>query len=187
MTNRDWFCLALRVFGIWALLQGVDLLVPNLMQFINIRGGNAVHFIPTLLWLTGRTAIGLVLLLFAPAIAIRFYPNPASTETTCRVDEAKLLKIGIQLLAVYALLLAFQSGATVVGGLWMSDEDFDGVHPRMDFYFSDSAYIASMFSLGLNLAFAAILLMWNEHVVAFIQRNRYVPERDAREPPPNGD
>lgn len=185
MTNRDWFCLALELFGIWLLIQAVETIVPYLLFAIS---GNPVVQNPTqvatmVLWLIGRTAIALVLLLFAPAISARFYPSMTSTETTHLEDEAKPLKVGIQLLAVYALLLAVQSGAGVILGL-LSGVDY-GFAPGANFGGTGSRYFASLLTCGLNLAFAAILLMWNERIVTLIAKFRYIPERDAYEPPPD--
>ncbi len=185
MTNRDWFCLALELFGIWLLIHAVETIVPYLLFAIS---GNLVGQSPTqvaimVLWPIGRTAIALVLLLFAPAISERFYPSIATTETTHLDNEAKPLKVGIQLLAVYALLLAVQSAAGVILGL-LSGVDYS-LAPGATFGSTGRSYIASLLTCGLNLAFAAILLVWNERIVTFIAKFRYVPERDAYEPPPD--
>ncbi len=187
MTNRDWFCLALRLFGIWLLIRAVETIVPYLLFAViaNVVAQSFVQVASTVLWLIGRTAIGLVLLLFAPAISERFYPSIATTETTHLDNEAKPLKVGIQLLAVYALLLAVQSATGVILGL-LSDVDYSFA-PGANFGGTGRGYLASLLTFGLNLAFAAILLVWNERVVTFIAKFRYVPERDAYEPPPDGE
>jgi hypothetical protein len=124
MTDRDWFCLALRLFGIWHLIEAVETIVPYLLFAIGANGvgQNAFYVVSMIIWLIVRTAIGLVLLLFAPAIAARVFPGTASTETTHSDDKARPLKVGIQLLAVYALLLAVQSGAGVILGLLSGDK-----------------------------------------------------------------
>ncbi len=183
MTNRDWFCLALRLFGIWLLIHAVEMIVP-LMWAISVNGigQHFAHVVSMVLWPIGRTAIGLVLLFFATAIAARFYPSMASTETTHLDDETKPLKVGIQLLAVYALLLAVQSGAGVILGL-LSGDNYD-LTRGANFIGAKTSYFTSLLTFGLNLAFAVILLVWNERVVTLIAKFRYVPERDAYEPPP---
>lgn len=127
-------------------------------------------------WLIARTAIGLVLVLFAPAITARFYPSTATKETTHSDDEVKLLKVGIQLLAVYALLLAVQYGAGVIIGLMQ----IDNYAVLLE---TEPEYLSNLLNFGLNIAFAAILLMWNDRVVTLIAKIRYVPERDADKPP----
>lgn len=184
MTNRDWFCLALRLFGIWLLIEAVETIVPYLLFAIsgNVRGQNMSWVVTTVLWLIARTAVGLVLLFFAPAIAVRFYPRTTSTEKTHFDDEARPLKIGIQLLAVYALLLAVQSGAGVIMGLLSGDHY--GFALAANFNGAERGYLASLLTFGLNLAFAAVLLIWNERVVTLIAKFRYIPERDAYTPPP---
>ena len=184
MTNRDWFCVALRLFGIWLLIEAVETIVPYLLFSIsgNAVGQNMSMVVAMVLWLIGRSAIGLVLLFFAPAIAVRFYPSTASTEITHSDDEARPLKVGIQLLAVYALLLAVQSGAGVILGLLSGDRY--GLALGTNFNGAERGYLASLLTCGLNLAFAAILLIWNERVVTLIAKFRYIPERDAYRPPP---
>ena len=186
MTNRDWFCLALRLFGIWLLIHAVEMIVP-LMWAISVKGvgQHFAHVVSMVLWPIGRTAIGLVLLFFAPAIAARFYPSTASTETMHFDDEAKPLKVGIQLLAVYALLLAIQSGAGVILGL-LSGDNY-GLAQGTYFNSAERGYFTSLLTFGLNLAFAAILLIWNERIVTLIAKFRYIPERDAYKPPPDGE
>ncbi len=183
MTNRDWFCLALRLFGIWLLIGAIETIVPSLLFFIGANGlpNNTSYLVSMFLWLIGRTAVGLGLLLFAPAIAARFYPATTSTEAIESYDEARPLKIGIQLLAVYALLLAVQAGAGVVFGLLSLDKYTLGMGRISNG--GEENYLASLLTCGLNLAFAGILLIWNERVVTLIAKIRYIPERDAYKPP----
>src|SRR4051812_15112512 len=82
MTDRDWFCLALRLFGIWLLIEAVEATVPYLLFAIGANGvgQNTFYVVSMIIWLIMRTAVGLVILLFAPAIAARVYPGTASTE-----------------------------------------------------------------------------------------------------------
>jgi hypothetical protein len=152
MINRDWFCVALRLFGIWLLIEAVESVVPYLLYAIsgNVAGRNMSYVVSMFLWLIGRTAIGLVLLFFAQAIAVRFYPSTASTETTHSDDEARPLKVGIQLLAVYALLLAVQSGAGVILGLLSGDSY--ALALGTNFNGAERGYFASLLTFGLNLA-----------------------------------
>jgi len=184
MRNQDWFCLALRLFGIWLLIQAVETFVSYVSFFFS--SGNAFTrqiIVSTVAWSVGRTASGLVLLLFAPAIATRFYPSRVAAETTRpEVDGTKPLKVGIQLMAVYALLLAVQSGAGVILGLL--NGGFGNGAMAMNFRGAGASYLASLLTVGLNLAFAAMLLIWNDRIITFIEKFRYVPERDAYEPPP---
>ncbi len=184
MINRDWFCLALRLFGIWLLIQAIEGFVPYLLFAIGGYGvsigfSNAAALV---FWFIGRSAIGLVLLFFAPAIAARFYPSTSSSETLPIEDEAKPLKVGIQLLGVYALLLAVQSASGVIVG-YLSGNSFS-LNQGINFSGAGAGYIASLLTFGLNLAFAAMLIIWNEQVVTLLAKFRYVPERDAYEPPP---
>jgi len=187
MTNRDWFCLALRLFGIWLLIHAVETIVPYLLFAIsdNLVGQSPTYVAGMILWPIGRTAIALVLLLFAPAISERFYPSIATTETTHLDNEAKPLKVGIQLLAVYALLLAVQSAAGVILGL-LSGVEY-GFAPGANFGSTGRSYLTSLLTCGLNLAFATILLMWNERIVTLIAKFRYIPERDAIDPLPESE
>jgi hypothetical protein len=183
MINRDWFCLALRLFGIWLLIEAVETIVPYLLFAFSGSpiGQNTSWFVTIVLWLLARTAIGLVLLFFAPAIAVRIYPATAPTETTPTGDEARPLKVGIQLLGVYALLLAVQSVPGFILGL-LAGERY-AFTPGSTITGAGRGYLASLLTFGLNLAFAALLLMWNERVVTLIAKFRYVPERDAYTPP----
>ncbi len=154
------------------MIQAVEAIPTLIFAFsANVGGQNFTYSAYMVLWLIGRTAIGLVVLLFAPAIAARFYPTMDSTETTHLDDETKPLKIGIQLLAIYALLLAVQAAARVIPGILSGNN-------------VESGHLTNLLTFGLNLAFAAILLLGKERIVTFIDKVRYVPERDAYEPPP---
>jgi len=183
MIDRDWFCLALRLFGIWLLIHSVETVVLYILSLLPLTGnlgGQLVSYVAgMMLWIIVRTAIGVALTLFAPAIAARFYPSAATQIVAPAEHESKPLKVGLQLLGVYALLLATQSGAGVIIGILSSHE---GPHRGVDF--GEGNYMESLLSFGLNLTFAAILLIWNEHVVALIEKFRYIPERDAYERPP---
>jgi hypothetical protein len=179
MTNRDWLCLGLRLIGIWMLIQAVEGMVPifiYLFSGFNSFGGIST-IVSAIVWLVGRTVFALVLVLFAPAIATRFYPQASPSVTSVsEINETKALRIGVQLLAVYALLLAVQSGSGTIYGLLVG-------HNASTFAYSEGSYLQSFMTCGLNLAFAAILLIWNERVIMFIAKFRYVAERDAYDPP----
>ena len=177
MINRDWFCLALRLFGIWLLIQAIEQFVPLLLYVISGSGPSRgfSYAVTIVFWLVGRSVIGLVLLFFAPAIAARFYPSASSSKSQRVEDEVNFLKIGMQLLGVYALLLAVQYASRVIVG-YLSGDGFS--------LNAGGSYFASLVTFGLNLAFAAILIIWNEQVVTLLAKFRYVPERDAYEPPP---
>ena len=185
MIHRDWFCLALRLFGIWLFIQSLEQIVPYLAIFASgaLGAAQSSSYIASMFfWLIGRTVIGFVLLAFAPAIATRFYPNAASSEAMHCDNETRPLKVGLQLLAIYALLLAIQSGSGVIIGLLSGDSW--SFSQGANFNGAGTGYLASLLTFGLNLAFAAILMIWNERVVTFIEKFRYIPERDAYEPPP---
>ena len=180
MTNRDWFCLALRLFGIWILIQAIEQTVPYLLFYLSrtIGVGGFQAFIAQAIWLACRTALALVLIMFAPAITERFYPSAEPSVTdSLEVNETRALRVGIKLLAVYALLLAVQSVGSIVYSTLIL-----GV--PSNFMSSEHGYIVSFLTCGLNLAFAAILLIWNEQIITFIERFRFVAERDGYEPPP---
>ena len=182
LINRDWFCLALRLFGIWLLIQAIEEFVPYLLHAISGFGAIGFSYAAALVfWFVGRSVIGLVLLFFAPAVAARFYPSTSSSETLPIEDEARPLKVGIQLLGVYALLLAVQSASGVIVG-YLSGDSFSP-NQGINFSGAGAGYIASLVTFGLNLAFAAMLIIWNEQVVTLLAKFRYVPERDAYEPP----
>jgi len=178
MTNRDWLCLALRLFGFWLLIQAVEQMTQYLWFYL---AGMSIFQVgvQALIWLILYTLFALILILFAPAIATRFHPlSKTHSETELsEFNESKALKIGIQLLAVYALLLALQSGAGLIG-FYVFESSSSG------FYYWEENYLKSLLSFGFNLAFAAILIMWNDRVITFIEKFRYVAERDAYEPPP---
>jgi len=185
MTNRDWLCLALRLFGIWLLIQAVEELLMYL-NFISVAGG--VDDFPRLTlsfaWLAVRTTFSLILVLFAPAIATRFPLSTSPDEIRSpEFDETRTLKVGIQLLALYALLLAIQDAGSVIYGLLTLGNQLTTIR-FSNLASLDENYTKSFISFGLNLAFAAILLMWNDRVITLIEKFRYVPERDAYEPPP---
>ena len=185
MTNRDWFCLALRVFGLWLLIKSIEDLVPYLFWLVldpNNAGQVFSYLAFTTIWLIARLMGGLVLLFFAPAIAARFYPSEGTHTTSHVEDEAKPLKVGIQLLAVYALLLAVQSVAGVIVG-YLSGDTFGGIASG-GFGGVRTGYTASLLTFGLNLAFGLALILWNERLVLFLAKMRYVPDRDAYESPP---
>jgi hypothetical protein len=195
MTNRDWFTLALRVFGIWLLIGGIEAITTLAVMLISELAGSSplgvdefftFYTIYSALWNVLRTTIGLLVLFFAPAIAARFYPGTSAAETNARAaagpppEEFKPLRVGLQLLGVYALLLAVQSGSAFVvsflsGGsssfILGSDVNLQG------------NYLADLLRFGLQLAFAAILLIWNDRVVFLIEKFRYIPERDGKSPP----
>ena len=185
MTNRDWFGLALRLFGIWLLLYSIESIVPSLIMVIfmspGMGPGPSYAFVLGF-WFIGRTTVALVLVVFAPAIASRFYPEVPPQEPAAPGSESKPLRVGLQLLGMCAVLLAIQSVATVILQI-LSNEKAMFVSGAVS-YNPDQPYLKSLINAGLNLAFAAVLLIWNERVVAFIERFRYVPERDAYEPPP---
>jgi len=188
MMNRDWFCLALRLLGIWMLVQTVEYvvaLVPMLFlggfESIGLKGFS--QYLYPFIWLVGRTTLGFGVLLFAPVIATRFYPSKASAEPEHpELDESRLLRVGIQLLAVYALLLAVQSGAGLILGLLATDGSVAMLGATSSG--TEASYLQHLLSCGLNLGFAAILIMWNTRVITLIEKIRYIPERDAYEPPP---
>ena len=112
MTNRDWFGLALRLFGIWLLLYSIESIVPSLIMVIfmspGMGPGPSYAFVLGF-WFIGRTAVALVLVVFAPAIASRFYPEVPSQEPGAPGSGVKPLRVGLQLLGMCAVLLAIQS------------------------------------------------------------------------------
>jgi len=173
MTNRDWLCLALRLFGIWTLIRIVGELSLYFQYFIAgaLGAGSLQGLASIVISLIVRTALALILILFAPAIAARFRSTtPPDKTDPPEFDETRTLKVGIQLLAVYALLLSVQAAGPLIYGL---------LTPPMDKY-----HLQSLLTFGLNLAFAGILLMWNDRIITLIEKFRYVPERDAYQPPP---
>ena len=184
MNNREWFSLALRLFGIWLFIQAIEEFVPYLLFFISDSGPwpGFTYAAGLVVWFFVRTAVGLVLLLFAPAIAARFYPSTSSDETQPVEEEASVVKVGIQLLGVYALLLAGQSVSGVVMG-YLTGNTFI-FNQGLSFNDSASYYLSNLLTFGLNLALAAIFIIWNEQVITLLAKFRYVPERDAYEPPP---
>jgi hypothetical protein len=185
MTNRDWFCIAIRLLGIWLLIDAVESIVSNVLFVISGLLGPGDPYVTYVVnmsvWLIARTTIGLVLLFFAPAIAARFYPSTQTTETTHSDAEVRPLKVGLQLLAIYALLLAVQSGAGVILGLFSGNVYDLGLGANVNF--SATGYLERLLNCGLNLAFAGVFLMWNERVVTLIEKFRYIPERDSYRSP----
>ncbi len=174
MVQRDWFCLALRLFGLWLLIQSIEQFAYYVLMVIaTIEATDSApgiyYMASAVLAFIVRTIMGLVLLWFAPAIAMRFYPRTESTEVSHVDSETRPLQVGIQILGLYALLLAVQSASDVI------------VHYLRG---ASNTYLTSLFTCGLNLIFGAMLILWNERVLACIERMRYVPERDAYEPPP---
>ena len=130
-----------------------------------------------LFWMFARTTFGLIMLFFAPAISTRFYKTPSEIthdKNAPNVSEQSILRVGIQLFAIYALLLAIQP----LGNL--------GVGYASGVQLQES-YLQNLLSSGVYLGFALLLIMWNENVVTFLEKIRYSPERDAYAPPPVGD
>lgn len=181
MRNGDWFCLAVRLFGIWLLIHSVEEFVPYLVWIVT-EGSGLVAGLWLGAWFVGRTVVGLGLLLFAPAIAARFYPPAAAAPPPSSTDEQKPLKVGVQLLGMYALLLATQSAAGVIAS-YLQANSFAGIQ-QTAFFESGTSYMAALLTCGLNVAFALMLIIFNDRIVTFLAKLRYVPERDAYEAPP---
>ncbi len=190
MTSKDWFCLALRLFGIWLLLQSVQEFVPWLCYALSAFGSGPgfPDWSYMAIWFLLATGLALVLVFFAPAISVRFYGTASGNETavqTTRSSESNALKVGIQLLAVYALLLGLQALSGVALG--MLSGDIRASLTSVDYGSADYDYMTSLLTCGLNFAFALLLIIWNTRIISFIEKIRYVPERDAYEPAPLDD
>lgn len=186
MTSKDWFCIALRLFGIWILIQAVQEFVPYLLYtFSSIGAGQGItYWIFMLVWFLIRSTFALVFIIFAPAIATRLYgkdPPPVEASAASATVAPNALKVGMQLLAVYAIILGVQSLAGVVMGI-LSGESIS-LDLAVGYGSGQSEYLRSLLTCGLNFVFAAILIIYNERLVTFIQRIRYVADRDAYEPP----
>ena len=184
MVNRDWFCLAVRIFGLWLLISSIEQCVPYLIWALSDNSGIG-YALSAALWFVGRLAVGLVLILFAPALAARFYPQGETAAPAADFDESKPLKVGLQLLGMYALLLAVQAAAVVIAS-YVDANALTGAMP-MSIDPMASGYLGSLLTCGLNLAFAVILITFNEQLVTFLTKLRYVPERDGYEPPPRSE
>ena len=116
MNSHDWFTLAVRILGLYLLISSLEEFIPYLLYLMSDMGSQmgTSFMIGIFIWFIGRTALSLVLVLFAPALASRFYVRSTPENTSSRIDEEKALAIGLKLLAFYALLLALQTGATAL-------------------------------------------------------------------------
>lgn len=185
LCSRDWFCLILRLFGIWLLIQAVEEVVPYLLFALDSLVGSgmgAAYLAGVLVWWVGRTLFGLALLVFAPAIATRWYPSEKQSQVDLTVtsvaaegphawkpNETKSLRIGMQLLGVYALLLAVQSVSLVVAG-YLSGGGFNTF--RATGLGIDSGPTQAIVNVGLHLAFAAILILRNDQLLILLEKFR---------------
>lgn len=177
MPARDWFTLALRVLGIWLLIQTVQHVVPLaylLSEYGPFRTGflgmggafgafDWSYIIFYAAQVTVHTGFGLGLLMYGPLIARRFYPADESTAAAPGASADDLYRIGCRLLGIYSFLLAVPPVARMAGGGVDPDEVVRG---------------------GLYLAMAALLLLGAKRIGAILSRIRYDPQRDAYQPPP---
>lgn len=177
MTNRDWFCVALRVLGVWQLLQTVQQIAwsPALLG-AGVYGG---YGLVILIGATTTTALGVGLLLFAPAIAERFYPLASGQPTGDMEGQGSALRIGMQVLGVVALLRAIPAFGGVLTGLFYRGGFMGGLRTIRDGDIS-----SQLLSFGFHLVFAVVLLAGPNQIIAWLSRLRYVAERDTYEPPP---
>ncbi len=88
MTSFKWFCLALRVIGAWNFVLGLE----HFLAAFNVMHG---YYTPAYtqsfgFFLQGclHVAVGLVLIRFAPFLAVFGYPNPPSSTPTQSSDAA---------------------------------------------------------------------------------------------------
>jgi len=82
MTPRSWFTLALRLFGVWAAIDGID----EIVTVLNIKAG---FFQPGYTQLSayalhgaGKMLVAFCLLVGAPMIAAFFYGGGAEKPAT---------------------------------------------------------------------------------------------------------
>ncbi len=184
MTSKEWFCLALRLFGVWLLLQSLQEFVPSLFYALSAFGSGQgfPYWSSMAIWFLLRTGLAIVFLLFAPAISSRFYGTELASEPAVQTtpsSESNALKVGIQLLAVYALLLGLQALSGVVLGMLSGVVRISVA--SIDYGSAEYNYMNSLLTCGLNFGFALLLIIWNTRIISFIERVRYVPERDAYE------
>ena len=75
MTHRLWFSFALRVLGIWELLQAADHVVTVLHAKLGLFEPAYTHPPSYFMHGVADLLLALVLLYLAPAIAVHFYPS----------------------------------------------------------------------------------------------------------------
>lgn len=176
MNSREWFCLALRVLGVWQLMSSIE---HAAWATYSLTSQGPVLAAMTLWALGGAASLtaGMLVLLFAPAIAERFYPAAADEPEVDPVAIVDAFMVGSRVLGVYALLLAMQGLGGVLAGFALQ---------FLRFGFPGGIATSDAYSLArgvMMLAFAYVLLFGHERAFAFLSRLRYVAERDAYQPP----
>jgi len=175
MAARDVLVVALRVLGLWFLVLAIDALpalvaeVWTLCRPIGIPGA-VVN--PTPWTLAGmcvpflRGGLGIVLLVCASRIALRFYPktqDEAGQETPGRVGPGDLYRIASYVLGVCVLLQAVEP-ATRTLVLVIHRDVGSTLHVEL-------AEACVMLVLGIGLIFGA------GGIATFFERLRYDPNR----------
>lgn len=140
MNARDWFTLALRLFGIWVVVQTLTLMLAMASEVILFLvagqapplGGGYVFVLETSVAAVAGLICGLVLLFRAPRIARWFYrspPDQAEAGPPLTIDTEGVYRIAAFLLGVYAWLQAVRPGVWAVvalvrqGGVtWQSEQ-----------------------------------------------------------------
>lgn len=181
MTSRDWFCLALRVLGVWQLASAVPyvaMVASSLSSSGTLDGSDILRF---LYWGGAVTAVGLFLLLFSPAIATRLYPKEGGLGQPSPPDlPERLLEVGLRLLGVYLLVQAVHQLTTSIVSAVMTAQ-YSGVSWHEQLF---SLALSDLVASGIYAALGSVVLLGPKRIIAALDRLRYDAERDAYVPPP---
>ncbi|TWT66278.1 hypothetical protein Pla123a_46720 [Posidoniimonas polymericola] len=180
MNSREWFCLALRVMGVWQLSSVVPYLAM-LVASLASGGNTPFEFFIVLLWVVVYTGLGLFLLLFAPAIAARFYPGSAAESRPTAQDlPDRMLELGLRLLGAYLLVLAVHTLLTYVANA-IAVAAYSNVSWRQQLAASGPR---ELISTAVYVTLGLVVLAGPKRIIAGLDRLRYNAERDAYTPPP---
>jgi len=189
MTARDVLTLALRVMGFWAIIRAVGQLgyavaaVYYLLDRMQEAGNWSENMeAPAYLIVSGLVqpvaacCFGLLLLLFALRISGLFYGRAAASRPDPKAvpwDPTDVYRVGVQLMGIYAFLLAIPPLVKNVTWLFSRDKLRPvGAHE-----------IAGIIEGGLYLACCVVLVYGSRNVARWLGSVRYVPETSEIEQP----
>ena len=193
MTARDLLTLALRVMGFWVIIRALGLLdyaclvvfsvfdTPEVPAGVSYATDAPLYMIVTALAdpvITG--CLGILLLLFAPRMSARFYPTTAASSSDTNVvawKVADVYRVGVQLMGIYALLLAIP--LLVRDTSWLFSRD------RLEPVTAHG--ISGMITGGLYLACSVVLVYGSRNVAEWLSSVRHVPETPGIEEPQSAD
>lgn len=182
MNSREWFCLALRVLGVWQLVEGLSYLPGDLSSYLQTGPlGSESAGLSVMTWSLTKLAIGLFLVLGAPFCAAVCYPKqPPGDSEAARVLPAQFLRVGLRLLGAW---LVVRGGHTLLVSLAKSGLDAYYTHSPWNEAWPVN-YLGDITSTCIDVGLGIAIFVGPQHIVAVLDRLRYSAERDAYTPPP---